>query len=106
MVASGFYLLRRSCLGWGRCFLLFAITLVKAINATGGVHQFLLAREERVALRADFHVKLFFARRAGRKSTAAGALHFDLVVVRVNSLFHRRLCLCIDVNYRLNRNNQ
>src|SRR5215213_3846425 len=77
-----------SRLGCGRVRLLLGITLVEAINASGGVHKLLLARKERVAFRADFHVKLVLARRACGKSIAAGALHLDVAVVRVNSLFH------------------
>jgi hypothetical protein len=67
---------------------LLAIPLVKAINATGRIHQFLLASEKRVALRADFHVKLVLARRARREYVAARTLYPDFVVVRVNYLFH------------------
>lgn len=68
--------------------LLLAVTLVEAINASGGVNQLLLAREEWVAIRADFDVQVVLARRARGKAVAAGAQDFDFVVFRVNSLFH------------------
>src|SRR5205809_378901 len=88
-------LLRRSRFGllWRGFRLLLAITLVEAINATGSVHELLLAREERVAFGADFHVQLVLARRARGKRVATRALHLDFVIFRVNSLFHVPLLL-------------
>lgn len=38
---------------------LFAVFLVEALDAASGVNQFLLAREEWMASRADFNVNLF-----------------------------------------------
>ena len=67
---------------------LFAVALVEAVNAARRVHKLLLAREERVTLRADFHMKVFFARRARRELVAAGALHLYVFVVWMNSLLH------------------
>lgn len=43
---------------WG----LLAISLVKAIDSSRRVYQFLLAGEKRVASGADFHVQLVLAR--------------------------------------------
>ncbi len=54
------YLLRRGGFGlFGLCRsfrLLFAITLVEAVNAARSINQFLFASEKRVTLRADFYV--------------------------------------------------
>ena len=44
---------------WCRRFL--GVFLVKAFDTTGGVNQLLLAREKRVASRADFNVDFIFA---------------------------------------------
>lgn len=70
------------------CFRLLAITLVEAINAPCGVNQLLFAREEWVAFGADFDAQVVLARRARVEGAAAGALHLDFVIFRVNSLFH------------------
>ena len=37
-------------------------TLVEALDASAGIDQLLLAREERVALRADFNLDILFGR--------------------------------------------
>jgi hypothetical protein len=50
-----------------------SITLVKAVNTSGGVHEFLLAGKKRVAFRADFDMQVFFHRRARFERIAAGA---------------------------------
>src|SRR5436305_6975057 len=81
----------RAFVGRGRLrwrFRLLAVALVEAVNATGGVNQLLLAREERVALRADFDVYVALLRRARLERVAAGAVNRDVVVVRMNSLLH------------------
>src|SRR2546423_8564251 len=69
-------------------FRLLAVALVEAVNATGGVHKLLLAREERVALRADFDVYVALLRRARLERVAAGAVDCDVVVGWMNSLLH------------------
>jgi hypothetical protein len=95
--------LSRFCLGGFRLFL--AVAFVEAVNAPGSVNQLLLAREKRVALRADFDVQVFLARRARGKTVAAGALHLDFVVFRMDSLFHVPLAsFSIDGYQRLSRN--
>jgi hypothetical protein len=43
-----------------RC-LLFPVTLVEAINASGSVYQLLLAGKKRVTSRANFHVQVAFS---------------------------------------------
>src|SRR5215208_7844266 len=75
-------------LGRGRRFGLLAVTLVEAVNAAGRVNQLLLAREERMALRADLDVEVVLLRRARLELVAAGAVDVDLVVVGMNSLLH------------------
>lgn len=66
----------------------FFITSVEAINTTSRVHQLLFSGEKRMAIRADFNVKLFLARRARGESIATRTLHFNVIILRVNSLFH------------------
>jgi hypothetical protein len=41
---------------------LFAITLVKAVDSSRRIYQFLFSSEKRVAGGADFHVQLVLAR--------------------------------------------
>lgn len=103
-------LLRRS--GLGLCSirlnifrLLLAISLVETVNAPRRIYQFLLAREEWMAFRADFNVQVFFARRARGERVAAGTLDFDFVVFGMYSLFHFPLAsFSIDGSQCLSRN--
>ncbi len=79
------------CRRWFRrcrraCFL--GVTLVEAINAPGGIYQFLFARKKRVARRADFHLQIGLARRARRECFAAGTLHVNVLVLWMDFLFH------------------
>ena len=55
-----------------------AVALVEPINASGGVDQLLLAREERVAGRTNFYVQIAFFGRTRFKglATRAGDCHF------------------------------
>src|SRR5437763_15534569 len=71
-----------------RRFRLLAVTLVEAVYSARRVHKLLLAREERVALRADFDVYVALLRRARLERVAAGAVDCDVVVVWMNSLLH------------------
>src|ERR1035441_2946038 len=75
----------RLCLLGGARFLIFPLELV---DAAGGVHQLLLAGEERVAGRTDFHADIAFVRRARFEGMAAGADYIQFVVSRVNSGLH------------------
>src|SRR3954469_14917544 len=59
-----------------------AVLLVEAIDATGGVHQLLLAREERVAVRADVDAEVA-ARRERVVHHAARARDAGRLVVRM-----------------------
>jgi hypothetical protein len=68
-----------------------AVTLVEAIDASGGIDEFLFTGEERVASRTDFDVQVTFLRGAGLECFAAraGDVYFD--VFGVNSRFHLTL---------------
>lgn len=69
----------------------FAVTLVEAIYASGGIDELLFTGEERVASRTDFDVQVTFLRGASLECFAAraGDVYFD--VFRVNSRFHLTL---------------
>jgi hypothetical protein len=49
------------------------ITLVKAVNATGSVNEFLFSGKKRMTFRADFDVQIVFHRRTGFERISAGA---------------------------------
>src|ERR1700754_2554249 len=68
-----------------------AVTLIKAIDASRGIDQLLLTREERVAGGTDFHVQVALLGRARFERLAAGAGNGYLNVFRVNSWFHYSL---------------
>ena len=46
----------------------FGVLAAEALDATGGVHQLLLAGKERVAGGADFHVDIALVGRAGKRT--------------------------------------
>src|SRR4051794_8539838 len=64
-----------------------AVLLVEPLDTALGVEQLLLAREERVAARADFEVQ-FGLGRPGLPRGAARAADVNGVVLRVNGFFH------------------
>src|SRR5215467_13575352 len=65
------------------------VLFLEALNAARGVDKFLLAGEEGMAVRADFHAHHFaLDRRARLKRAAASAMHGHGVIVRVNTGFH------------------
>jgi len=67
------------------------VLFLEAFDAAGGIDQFLLAGEERVAIGADFHAdQLAFERGPRFKSIAAGAMHRHSVVIGMDSFFHVR----------------
>ena len=75
------------CCGGGGGFV--GVLLLEALDAAGCIDQFLLAGEERVALRADFDPDQFaFAGGAGLKRASAGAVDRDGMIIGVNSFFH------------------
>ena len=65
-----------------------AVALLEALDATGGIHDALLAGKEGVALAADVEVDVF-ARRARLPGIAAGADDGGFDVAGVNLFFHR-----------------
>jgi hypothetical protein len=64
------------------------VLLPELIDATAGVHDLLLAREERVAARAHFDLQVMAQGRARRERAAAAARNSDLLVIGMNSSFH------------------
>ena len=64
------------------------ITLVKAINATGGINQFLLTGKKWVAFRTNFDVQIVFHSRACFKVIAARASYCNFGIIRMNFRFH------------------
>ena len=65
-------------------FVLFQVLL----DAPGGINEFLLSGEERMALRADFHAQVL-DRTAGFDDVAAGTNDFRFVILRMDFLFHQ-----------------
>jgi len=65
------------------------IFLGEALDTAGRVHELLLASEERVTVRADFHTHHFaLDGRACLERVAAGAVHGHGVIVGMNTGFH------------------
>jgi hypothetical protein len=65
------------------------VLLGEALDAAGGVNEFLFAGEEGVAARADFDIQLVaLDGRTSREIVAAGAVHRYGVIVGVNTGFH------------------
>lgn len=67
------------------------VLLAKFIDTPAGVHNFLLARVERMTVRANFHLQVLPDRRASLKLVTAGASDRDVFVFRMNAGFHRNL---------------
>ena len=68
---------------------LFRVSFVELIDTPARIDHLLFAREKGVALRADFDLDYVgFLRAAGRKSLAASAFDFDVMIVGVNIVFH------------------
>ena len=68
-------------------FVLHAETLLEAIDATAGVNQLLLAREERMAFGADFNADVLFGR-TGFNHFAASTRNSGLLVVGMDIVSH------------------
>ena len=69
--------------------LLLGVLALEALDAAGGIHQFLLAGEKRMAVRADFDADELALEGGTRlEGVAAGAMHGDFVVVGMNARFH------------------
>jgi hypothetical protein len=63
------------------------ILLIEAINATGGVNQFLFAGKEGMASRADLKTDLFFSR-PGCERLATTASNSRVKIFRMNLFLH------------------
>jgi hypothetical protein len=69
---------------------LHAVFLSELLDPAGGVDQFLLTGEERVAIRANFHVDITH-RRARFGDIAARASYFSRLILWMNSCLHKYL---------------
>src|SRR5580704_12219022 len=66
-----------------------SVLLRKSLHAAGGIHQLLLAGEERMAVRANFHADHLTLECGARvKLVAAGAMHLNNVIIGMDSFFH------------------
>ena len=74
----------------GVSLLVQAETLVELGNASAGIHQLLLAGEEGVTLRADFHANILL-RRTCLNHITAGAFDSSLLIIGMDSFLH---CSC------------
>ena len=66
----------------------FGVLAAEALDAAGGIHKLLLAGEERVAGRANFHVDVAFVRGTRGETVAARALDADFLVRWMGCCFH------------------
>ena len=64
-----------------------AVTAAELVHTTGGVDQLLLAREEGVTLRADFHLDILLGRTCLNHITA-GACNRSLLIIGMDSFLH------------------
>ena len=60
----------------------------EALDASGSIHQLLLAGKERVAVRADFQVNGALMGGPGGKCVSACAVHFCFFVLRMDCWLH------------------
>src|ERR1700722_1216662 len=67
------------------------VLLAEFIDATAGIHNFLLARVERMAVGAHFDLQIMADRRASLELIAAGASNCDDFVFWMDTGFHRNL---------------
>lgn len=64
------------------------VLLAEFVHATGCIHDFLFAREERVTLRAHLDAQIAAKRRARDKTVAATAGYGDFLVLGVDAGLH------------------
>src|SRR5262245_32219085 len=79
-------------LSGGSLLVLFGVFLLETLDAARRVYQLLFAGEERVAVRADFHMNVFLGR-TSRPRMTAGANDPAFDIFRMNSFFHSRFSL-------------
>src|SRR6202021_558371 len=82
---------RFAALGFRRC----RILLAEFIDATAGIHNFLLAGVERMAVGANFDLQILANGRARLEMVAAGASDRDDFVFWVNAGFHGNLDISV-----------
>jgi hypothetical protein len=78
-------------LGFGRYRIFFA----EFIDATAGIHDFLLAGIERMAIGANFDLQILAVGRASLELVAAGAGDRDDLVIWMNAGFHGNLDMSV-----------
>src|SRR5262245_64226791 len=81
----------------GSFLVLFGVFLLETLDAARRVNQLLFAGEERVAVRADFHVNVFL-RRTSRPRMTAGANDPTFDIFRMNSFFHSLFSFYLNLN--------
>ena len=77
------FLVRRELLGFD------IVAFLESVNTSAGIDELLLAREERVAVGANIHTKVFLGGRRLKRS-AASALYRGGLIVGMDSLLHYR----------------
>lgn len=80
------------------------ITTVKAVNATGGINQFLFSGKKRMTFRADFDAQIA-ARRTGFKIIPARASDGYFFIFRMYFRFHLFNGLLVFCKMRLSKAN-
>src|SRR5216683_7223088 len=80
-----------AALGFRRC----RILLAEFIDATAGIHNFLLAGVERMAIGANFDLQILANGRARLEMVAAGASDRDDFIFWMDAGFHRNLDMSV-----------
>jgi hypothetical protein len=84
----------------GSLLVLFGVFLLETLDAACSVNQLLFAGEERVAIRADFHMNIFLRRtRRPRMTACANDPAFD--IFRMNSFFHSYFSFYLNKSWSL-----
>src|ERR1700688_306454 len=83
----------RSARGLNRCrrFCRCRVLLAEFVDAAAGIHNFLLARVERMAVGTNFDLQILSDGRTGLELVPTGTSDRDLFVFRVDAGFHRNL---------------
>jgi len=77
-----------SLFGSGRFGLFLGVAAVESVDAAGRINQLLLAGEERMAGRADFHVQVALFSRSSLKCFAARTGDGHFLISGMNFWFH------------------
>ena len=75
----------------------------KLIYTSGGIYQFLFAREERVALGTDFHADIALMGGPRFENVSTGADDIQFIVGGMNSGFHGRQETSFQTQYSMGR---